>query len=128
MESMDYGTLPERESFIAKVDTECPNGYPMKIVDPKEWAAIAEIVNRGIDSHLEAVFCDADPTTGEIVFNSGASLYTFMRRIVEDPPQCGENGCTDDCYNESEAGEHCDISRVTDLVSSILFTLDYEWV
>lgn len=128
MESMSYGTVPERDAFIAKADAECPDGFPMTIRDPKEWEALAKVINRGIDSHLEAVFCDADNTTGAIRFHNAASLHTFIRRIVEQPPKCGENGCTDDCYNESHDGEHCDIARVMGLVSGILYTLDYEWI
>jgi len=100
----------------------------MTIRNPDEWAAIAEVINRGIDSHLEAVFCDANNSTGEFQFKDGASLYTFIRRIVEDPPECGESGCTSDCSNESYDGEHCDVSRVMGLASSILYTLDYEWI
>ena len=132
MESMTYGTLPERSAFLAKVEPQIPDGYPMVIRCPDEWAAICEVINRGIDSHLEAVATtEADPSTGRICIADAASLYTFIRRACENPPDCectGDSWETAECSNESYDGEHCNVSRIQGLCSSIMQTLDYEWI
>lgn len=123
---LNYGDLPERDAFIARVSAKCPN-YPMTIKDPDEWTMIAQVVNRGIDAHLEIVACEADAGTGRIVIKGTSSLYTFLRRLANEPPM-GDHECGDACYNESYAGEVCPASRALGLASAILGTLGYEWV
>ena len=59
--------------------------FTMSIVDPVEWAAIAQCVNQGIDSRLEAI------TNGHDEFSNGscsitpANLCVLLRRLTEGP-------------------------------------------
>ena len=106
MISLNYGEMPDRTVFDARVPEE---PYPMTIRSPELWANIAAIINQGIDSHLEAVDCDADHTTGELVIKDRASLWTFLRR-------CSESDWDDD---ENSA---------LDWASSMMSTLGFEWV
>ena len=68
-----------------------------------DLTTIAKIVNQGIDSHLEAVFCEQHGR--EITIKDSASMKTLLRRCVES--------------NDENA---------QDLASGIMSTLGYEWV
>ena len=107
MISLDYGTMPTREQWIATVPDE---PFPMTIRDPDLWTNIAEIINQGIDSALEIVDCEVDATTGEIVIKDRASLWTFLRR------------CT-----ESDWGD-ADQSSAIDWASGMMEVLGFEWI
>jgi hypothetical protein len=109
---MSYGTLPDREAFIAHVEPQLSDGvYPMRIASQREWADVARAINQGIDAHLEAVSCEADHTTGRLVIKGAASLHTLIRRIVED----GESWSDPDASGMG-------------LASAIMSTLGYEWI
>tara|TARA_R110002072_G_scaffold287242_1_gene452570 strand:+ start:12831 stop:13235 length:405 start_codon:yes stop_codon:yes gene_type:complete len=87
--------------------------FPMLIRCPIEWAAIAQCVNRGIDSHLEAI-CDP----ADVFENTGRcevtphSICVLLRRL----------GDTDFKDNDQHSAE--DIwDAATSLQSSILMVL-----
>lgn len=107
MISLNFGEMPSRDQFNAKVPDE---PFNMTIRNPELWANIADIINRGIDSHLEAVFCDADPATGEIVLHDRDSVWTFIRRCAE-----------------SDVGDNDDSSAIS-FASSMMYVLGFEWV
>ena len=65
------------------VKEECPNGYPMTIKSQEEWAAIANAVNKGIDSHLEAFTKSSfDCKTGKCLVHPD-ELNVLLRRLFE---------------------------------------------
>ena len=87
--------------------------FKMLIRCPIEWTAIAQCVNRGIDSHLEAI-CDA----ADVFDNSGRcevtlhSLCVLLRRL-------GDTDFTNTAQHSAE-----DIwNAATSLQSSILLVL-----
>lgn len=95
MKSLTFGVVP--------ADLEIDSPYPMSL-NPADLATVAEIVNVGIDSHLEAVFTrQRNDRVVEIL--DSASMRTFLRR-------CAESG--------DEGAES--------LASGIMGTLGYEWV
>ena len=59
-----------------------PDGYPMKIVDPEEWAAIAQAVNQGIDGHLEAIIERSTFDNGHCLVHPD-ELHVLLRRLVD---------------------------------------------
>ena len=81
MKTYSAYTTPD-EVIRQAVNEQCPDGYPMKIVDPDEWAAIAKAVNQGIDGHLEAI-------TERSTFDNGYALvhpdelHVLLRRLVD---------------------------------------------
>jgi hypothetical protein len=81
MNRYSFGTCPD-EVIKTACNKQCPNGYSMKIVDPDEWTIIANAVNHGIDSHLEAI-------TNRSTFNNGTclvhpdELHVLLRRLLE---------------------------------------------
>jgi hypothetical protein len=119
MESLTYGTLPNKEEFVAYVspqlETEQRHGYPMELVGA-DVGYITKAINRGIDSHLEAVawehFKGKYPHKLCVRVLGAASLHTLIRRLIE--------------IGEAE-GLHVDEGAL-DLASSIMYTLDYEWI
>lgn len=136
MWSMSYGTVPDRAKFLEhcakRVDDDGEpdplTSYPMELVDSGEWEAVKRAVNRGIDSHLEAVSVSGvrivDRKVGEriiaragrVVIDDPGSLHTLIRRLVEG------SGELDPGANEGSGDPGLD------LVSAILYTLDIEWV
>ena len=103
------GTTPEQVIKNA-VTTQCPGGYPMKIVDPDEWTVVAECVNQGIDSHLEALTLRSIFDNGQCLVHP-EELHVLLRRLWE-------------WYDNEEK----DSEIAFDLRSSILVTLDIEEV
>jgi hypothetical protein len=81
MQSFSFGTCPDDVIKSACYD-QCPEGYHMTIVDQDEWSIIANAVNQGIDSHLEAL-------TERSTFNNGSclvhpeELHVLLRRLYE---------------------------------------------
>ncbi len=75
------------------------NLWGMLVICQADLETIAKIVNQGI----EAVFCEQNGT--EITIKDSASMRTLLRRCVES-----------------------DDENASDLASSIMTTLDYEWV
>ena len=86
--------------------------FTMTIRCATEWAAIAQCVNQGIDSHLEAI---CDPSD---VFDNGNcsvtphSLCVLLRRLGDTEFQATENHVADELWDAS-----------TSLQSSILMVL-----
>ena len=101
MNTYSFGECPDK--VIKKAcNKQFPKGYNMKIVDPDEWTLIANAVNKGIDSHLEAI-------TTRSTFNNGTclvhpdELHVFLRRLID-----------------------CDNEKAWSLRTDILSTLDIE--
>jgi len=94
MKSLNYGTLP--------ADLEIDEPYKMRL-NSRDLSVVADIVNQGIDSHLEAVFTTQNGR--EVAIQDTSSLRCFLRRCVES-----DNG------------------DAVELASSILYTLNYEWI
>ena len=97
MQSLTYGTVP--------ADLTIDTPYPMRLMG-EDFDLVADVVNEGIDSHLEAVRTEQDGRTIKLM--DTASLRCFIRRLTERW----------DAGND-EAGN---------LASAILETLDYEWI
>lgn len=115
MESLTYGTLPERDAFIAATAEHFP--YPMGLVIQEEVSAVAAAVNQGIDAHLEIVDCAQFddgvphfPRWGLTIKDAG-SMHTLIRRLIK-----------------ADTEMSCEEGSPHDLCSCILSTLDYEWV
>ncbi len=79
---------PDDRKVFEAAHKHCPDGFHMTIKDPEEWKAIAYCVNRGIDSHLEALTerSTFDHTTGECLVHPD-ELHVLMRRLSE----CGDH-------------------------------------
>lgn len=113
MKSYSLGDTPE-ELIKSAAQKQCPDGYPMTIKDPEEWTVIAEAVNQGIDSHLEALTerSSFDASTGKCLVHP-AELHVLLRRLYEQ----GDD-TTRWAQDEMPLG--------WDLRSGILFTLGIE--
>lgn len=109
MLSYTYGVLPPREVFDAQYVEHMAGktAYPMSNLPAEEWKALERLTGY-IDDHLEAVdleqFTDARGRPG-IRIKGADSLYTLIRRAIEK-----------------------DDDTALDLMSSILGTLEIEWV
>jgi len=98
MITLSHGTIPD--------DLTIDEPYPMEL-NAADEKTVAEIVNVGIDAHLEAVFCnDKGIVDGKhhLEIKDSASMRCFLRRCVE---------------SEDE--------NANDLASCIMLTLGYEW-
>ncbi len=106
MQSYTYGTLPTPE----EISTSAGESYPMEFTAGDDFDAFRAAVNQGIDAHLEAVsFEEFRGAYGKAGFRvSPKTLPVLLRRLVE----AWEEG-------SEPAG---------DLASSILYTLDFEWI
>ena len=94
MKSLTYGTVPP--------DLEITEPYWMDLKGG-DLKTVADIVNQGIDSHLEAVFTTQKGT--EVTIKDSASMRCFLRR-------CAESGDEETML----------------LASDIMTTLGYEWI
>lgn len=79
--SFSFGSTPE-EIIKKRVYSESPSGYPMTIKNQDEWSVIAEVVNQGIDSHLEG-FTRSKFKNGECLIHPN-EMTTFLRRLYEN--------------------------------------------
>jgi hypothetical protein len=80
--SFSFGTTPEN-IIKEKISQQAPNGYPMTIRGKEEWKAIADAVNKGIDSHLEGFTRSKfDSKTGECLIHP-EEMTTFLRRLLD---------------------------------------------
>lgn len=101
-----YGTV------LRAIELTDSSPFTMKIRCSLEWAAIAQCVNEGIDSHLEAI---CDPSD---VFDNGNcsvtphSLCVLLRRLGDTEFQPTEVHTADDIWDAA-----------TSLQSSILMVL-----
>jgi hypothetical protein len=119
MESLNYGTLPDRQEFIKKITAEQGEGesfaYVMQL-SREDAYFVSQAINQGIDSHLEAVFFgefEGDHGKMGIEIIGADSLHTLLRRLIE--------------IGEAESDENGNDGAI-DFAGSILYTLDYEWV
>ena len=103
MLSLTFGEMPSKEDFAKVCETQLPEGTYLMTLRGEDYEAAARIINQGIDSHLEGVQCEA--TGPRLHILDVDSIYTFIRR-------CSES----------------DDDIALDLASSILTTLDIEWV
>lgn len=94
MQSMTFGVIP--------VGFELTEPYPMRLMGD-DLQTVADIVNQGIDSHLEAVCTTQDGRN--VTIKDTASMRCFLRRCVES-----------------------DDENARDLASGIMSTLGYEWI
>lgn len=94
MQSLNYGVIPD--------DLAIDEPYRMDLRGD-DLQAVADIVNQGIDSHLEAVLTTQDESIVHIL--DSASMQCFLRRCMES-----------------------DDENTQDIASCIMSTLDYEWV
>lgn len=92
--SITFGTVP--------ADLTIEEPYRM-VLNRTDLETVAEIVNQGIDSHLEAVFTKQDGRKVEIL--DSASMRCFLRRCIES-----------------------DDENAWSLASSIMQTRGYEWI
>ena len=120
--SLTFGEMPDRPAFDEIVADE---PYSLTIRNPALWTAVAAIINQGIDSHLEAVACRADHTTGEIVFDDRSSLWTFLRRCTESDRS--ERRCDCGICRAQTWGDMGEDEPIN-LANSIMSTLDIEWI
>lgn len=83
LDSYSFGMTP-KEVITKRCQEQCPDGYPMCIRSRGEWAIIAQAVNEGIDSHLEAVTVRSsfDSTTGKCLVHP-EELHVLLRRLSE---------------------------------------------
>jgi len=99
MKTLNYGEVPAN----LKIDEP----YSMMLTASDE-TLVCEIINQGIDSHLEAVlFDDKGIRDGKrcIDIRDSDSMRCFLRRLIET-----------------------DNEDANDLASCIMQTLEYEWV
>ena len=94
MTPLNYGTIPD--------ELELTEPYPMRLMGD-DLDTVAEIVNQGIDSHLEAVFTTQDGN--HITIEDIKSMRCFLRRCNESDDENAQN-----------------------LASCIMETLGYEWI
>lgn len=77
-----FGECPD-DVIRAACHAQCSGGYPMTIRSQGEWGAIAEAVNQGIDSHLEALTESSfNTSTGECLVHPD-ELHVLLRRLFE---------------------------------------------
>lgn len=79
--SFTFGTTPEKV-IKDRVLSQTPSGYPMHIKSQEEWTEIANAVNKGIDSHLEAFTRSKFNNNGEVLIHP-EEMTTFLRRLLE---------------------------------------------
>lgn len=95
MKSLSFGEIPP--------DLEIPvGGYEIR-PSAGDLMVLAEAINQGIDSHLEAVFFER---TGDMItIRDADSMRALLRRLTESGSEDAES-----------------------LASAIMETLDYEWI
>jgi hypothetical protein len=82
MLSFSFGTTPE-DVIKKRVNIETPKGYSMQIKNQDEWKTISDVVNQGIDSHLEGFTRSKfDHNTGKCIIHP-EEMTTFLRRLYE---------------------------------------------
>ena len=133
---LDWGELPERESFLKHCAEEAPeeerehrndtawfpeDGFSMVLCKEDE-VVVTRAVNRGIDSHLEAMAFDQFPATHGrigICIKDAGSLHTLLRRLVEQ-------NADEETALEAAGKEGSGVSGR--LADDILGLLGYEWI
>ena len=131
MISMTWGVLPSKEDFAAQCEATNSIPYEMELTRD-DYAVVAEAVNQGICSRLEAVCLVGEVTEtggpfpkGKLAIADAASLRTLVRRLHDiGMRQWNE----DDARPEDERQYENENPPGADLASAIMQTLDFEWV
>lgn len=131
MISMDWGTIPKLEDFIKQCEGTDSIPYEMELV-PEDYRVVAEAVNQGICSRLEAISLVGEVEEaggpfpkGKLAIADAASLRTLVRRLRDiGMRQWSE----DDRLPLDERQYENENPPGADLASAIMSTLDYEWV
>jgi hypothetical protein len=80
--TFSFGATPE-DVIKKRVNIETPEGYSMQIKNQDEWKIISDVVNQGIDSHLEGFTRSKfDNKTGKCLIHP-EEMTTFLRRLYE---------------------------------------------
>ena len=79
--SFSFGATPPN-IIDERVAKQTPNGYPMTIKSQTEWSIIAEVVNIGIDAHLEG-FTKSKFNNGDVVIHP-SEMNLFLRRLYDN--------------------------------------------
>jgi hypothetical protein len=127
----EYGSFPylysgqwSESELNDLLEERLPESYNMQLVDPDEIEVLAQVVNQGIDSHLEAVTAVSEPKVvkvkaGDMVLcrklefiPNKAGMICLIRRLREYL-----NTCDDDLLWES----------AHNLISSIFESLSIEY-
>lgn len=87
-------------TVLKAIEAADSDPFTMKIRCKVEWAAIAQCVNQGIDSHLEACF-----VSGKDKYDDGRcsvspeSLCTLLRRLGDTYFEASEDHSSEDLYD-----------------------------
>jgi hypothetical protein len=82
MVSFSYGSTPE-EFIDKRARAIAPSGYSMEIKNQDEWDVLVEVVNQGIDSHLEGFTSSVfDSSTGKCNI-APEEMKVLLRRLYE---------------------------------------------
>ncbi len=108
--TLNYGAIPSLKLIQQAWDKQELTDYEIE-ARQHDWTLLANVVNQGIDSHLEAIALeefDGRHGKGGLRILDPNSLHVLIRRLIE----------TEDSSDDG----------AIDLASSILFTLDIEWI
>ena len=90
---VDYSTV------LRAIKLTGSNPFAMTIRCPIEWATIAQCVNRGIDSHLEAICDHQDEFDNGHCSLSPHSMCVLLRRMSDTEFQGTEDHTADDLWD-----------------------------
>jgi hypothetical protein len=145
-----YGEFPylycnkyKKEELVEILKERLPESYPMQIVDDDECTVLADCVNQGIDSHLEACtmtepshIVDRTTSNGNVYqhhLQTGfdkEGMICLIRRLMEYNPRdhWDFTGCEPSEEHKEESQEERDLwDAANNLVSSILETVQIEY-
>jgi hypothetical protein len=117
MERVTFGTMP------ADFPTEPFKPYRLGNLSSEDWDMLANCINEGIDSHLEAIsYHVKQERTGRrsIIIEDAVSMRCLVRRLLEWKPDTDPTWNEETRYYENERGEN--------FASAIVGTLELEWV
>lgn len=145
----EYGDFPYLYSGQYKAEElntilfeRLPDNYPMQLVNPIECEIVAQIVNQGIDAHLEAATLSEEPHLVPIKISDKVvghkygigfdklGMICFIRRLMHYDPndyEPIEGACGDDENAEDYDPESNPWEVAYHLVSAILETLQIEY-
>lgn len=108
-----------RPLITVLMKVRCPEGYPMTIRDPEEWAAIAEAVNIGIDSRLEAI--TRSTFDNGTVWIHPEEMGIFLDRLSDIAATASNEAFAKDPEHYQQCtGDDCKQSKIDGLVSCII--------
>lgn len=83
MQTYSFGCCPD-EVIRKACNHNCPHGYELHTYyNQAEWAIIADCVNEGIDSHLEAITARSKFNNGMCIIHPD-ELHVLLRRLYEN--------------------------------------------